>query len=156
VEQRLSLVTLGVTDLARARSFYEALGWVTGAAPGDDVVFFQAGGMILALWGRLQLADDSGVTDAGGWGGVTLAQNVRSPAEVDRVLADRGRRRDDRPAGSGDVLGRLRGRLRRPRRPPVGGRAQPALDASGRRLDQPLRLTAASTGSDPARSGSRR
>jgi catechol 2,3-dioxygenase-like lactoylglutathione lyase family enzyme len=69
VEQRLSLVTLGVTDLARARSFYEALGWVTGAAPGDDVVFFQAGGMILALWGRLQLADDSGVTDAGGWGG---------------------------------------------------------------------------------------
>jgi hypothetical protein len=91
VEQRLSLVTLGVTDLARARSFYEALGWVTGAAPDDDVVFFQAGGMILALWGRSQLAEDSGVTDAGGWGGVTLAQNVHSPADVDRVLAEADR-----------------------------------------------------------------
>ena len=52
MEQRLSLVTLGVRDLARARAFYEALGWTTGAAPDDDVVFFQAGGMIVALWGR--------------------------------------------------------------------------------------------------------
>ena len=52
MDQRLSLVTLGVGDLARARAFYEALGWSTGAAPGDDVVFFQAGGMIVALWDR--------------------------------------------------------------------------------------------------------
>jgi hypothetical protein len=88
VEQRLSLVTLGVADLARARAFYEALGWRTGAAPADDVVFFQSGGMIVALWGRDQLAEDSGVEDSGGWGGVTLAHNVRSPEEVDAVIAE--------------------------------------------------------------------
>jgi uncharacterized protein len=88
MEQRLSLVTLGVSDLGRSRAFYEALGWTTGAEPSDDVVFFQAGGMIVALWGRDQLAADSGVTDAGGWGGVTLAHNVRSPQEVDAVIAE--------------------------------------------------------------------
>jgi uncharacterized protein len=88
VEQRISLVTLGVADLERARQFYEALGWKTNAAPGDDVVFFQAGGMILALWGRDRLAEDSGVEDRGGFGGVTLAHNVRSPAEVDRVMEE--------------------------------------------------------------------
>jgi catechol 2,3-dioxygenase-like lactoylglutathione lyase family enzyme len=87
MEQRVSLVTLGVSDLARARAFYEGLGWTTGAAPGDDVVFFQAGGAIVGLWSREQLAEDSGVTDSGGWGGVTLAHNVRSPAEVDTVMA---------------------------------------------------------------------
>jgi catechol 2,3-dioxygenase-like lactoylglutathione lyase family enzyme len=88
VEQRLSLVTLGVADLSRARAFYEALGWTTGASPADDVVFFQAGGMILALWSREQLAEDSVVEDSGGWGGVTLAHNVRSPEEVDAVIAE--------------------------------------------------------------------
>jgi hypothetical protein len=88
VEQRLSLVTLGVSDLGRARRFYEALGWQSGAAPDDDVVFFRAGGTVLALWGRAELAEDSGVEDGGGWGGVTLAHNVRSPEEVDAVLAD--------------------------------------------------------------------
>jgi catechol 2,3-dioxygenase-like lactoylglutathione lyase family enzyme len=88
MEQRLSLVTLGVSDLARARAFYEALGWTTGAAPADDVVFFQAGGMIVALWDRGRLAEDSVVSDSGGWGGVTLAYNTRSPEEVDAVLAE--------------------------------------------------------------------
>jgi catechol 2,3-dioxygenase-like lactoylglutathione lyase family enzyme len=88
VEQRLSLVTLGVGDLARARGFYEALGWQTGASPNDDVVFFQAGCMIVALWGRDQLAEDSAVVDGGGWGGVTLAYNVSSPAEVDAVIEE--------------------------------------------------------------------
>ena len=87
MEQRVSLITLGVGDLDRARRFYEALGWRTGAAPGDDVVFFAAGGMVLALWDRARLAEDSGVTDEGGWGGVTLAHNVRSPEEVDAVMA---------------------------------------------------------------------
>ena len=88
MDQRLSLITLGVADLGRARAFYEALGWTTGAEPGDDVVFFQAGGMILALWDRAKLAEDSCVEDSGGWGGVTLAYNVSSPAEVDGVIAE--------------------------------------------------------------------
>lgn len=88
MQQRLSLVTLGVRDLGRARAFYEALGWRTGAAAGDDVVFFQAGCMIVALWDRALLAEDSGVVDAGGWGGVALAYNVDSPDEVDAVIAE--------------------------------------------------------------------
>lgn len=88
MEQRVSLVTLGVRDLVRARAFYEALGWKTNAAPGDDVVFFQAGCMIVSLWLRAQLAEDSGATDSGGWGGITLAHNVGSPAEVDAVIAE--------------------------------------------------------------------
>jgi predicted lactoylglutathione lyase len=88
VDQRLSLVTLGVADVGQARTFYEALGWTTGAEPGDDVVFFQAGGMVVALWGREQLAEDSVVSDGGGWGGVTLAHNVGSADEVDAVLAE--------------------------------------------------------------------
>jgi catechol 2,3-dioxygenase-like lactoylglutathione lyase family enzyme len=88
VEQRVSLITLGVEDLRRARRFYEALGWTTGAEPDDDVVFFQAGGMVVALWDRGELADDTVVSDGGGWGGITLAHNVRAPEEVDRVLAE--------------------------------------------------------------------
>jgi catechol 2,3-dioxygenase-like lactoylglutathione lyase family enzyme len=88
VEQRLSLVTLGVRDLQRARAFYEALGWRTGAAPEDDVVFFQAGGLVVSLWSRESLAEDSRVEDAHGWGGVTLAYNTRSPEEVDAVIEE--------------------------------------------------------------------
>ncbi len=88
MEQRVSLITLGVSDLPRARAFYEGLGWTTRAEPGDDVVFFQTPGCILALWDRAKLADDSAVTDSDGWGGVTLAHNVRSPEEVEAVLAE--------------------------------------------------------------------
>jgi predicted lactoylglutathione lyase len=88
MEQRVSLVTLGVRDLPRARAFYETLGWRSGAAPEDEVVFFQAGGMIVALWSREELEKDSCVTDTGGWGGITPAHNVGSPEEVDRVLAE--------------------------------------------------------------------
>ena len=91
MEQRVSLITLGVRDLARARAFYAALGWRTRAKPEDDVVFFEAGGTVLALWDRGRLAEDSGVQDAGGWGGVTLAHNVRSAAEVDVVMSEAGR-----------------------------------------------------------------
>jgi uncharacterized protein len=97
MEQRVSLITLGVRDLARARAFYEALGWTTRAAPQDDVAFFQAGGMVVALWDRAQLAEDSGVEDSGGWGGLTLAHNVRSPGEVDAVIEEA------RAAGAGIV-----------------------------------------------------
>jgi catechol 2,3-dioxygenase-like lactoylglutathione lyase family enzyme len=88
MDQRVSLITLGVGDLARSRAFYESLGWKTGAEPGDDVVFFQTGGLIVALWDRGMLARDSGVEDSGGWGGVTLAYNVGSPQAVDGVLVE--------------------------------------------------------------------
>jgi catechol 2,3-dioxygenase-like lactoylglutathione lyase family enzyme len=79
MEPRISLVTLGVTDLARARAFYEALGWRGAQQPDDEVAFFQAGGMIFGLW-----------TALGGHGapGIELAHNVRSPEEVDAVLAE--------------------------------------------------------------------
>jgi len=85
VKQRVNLITLGVEDLERARSFYDALGWTTGADPGDDVVFFQAGEMVVALWDRARLAEDSCVEDSPGWGGVTLAVNFGSREEVDAV-----------------------------------------------------------------------
>ena len=88
MDQRLSLITLGVADLPRARAFYEALGWRTSAGPDDDVVFFQANCMVVALWSRERLAEDSGVDDNGGWGGIVLAYNTRSPAEVDAVIEE--------------------------------------------------------------------
>jgi predicted lactoylglutathione lyase len=88
VKQRISLITLGVADLERSRAFYEAVGWTTGAEPGADVAFFQAGNMVLALWDRARLAEDSGVEDGGGWGGVTLALNFASPAEVDETVEE--------------------------------------------------------------------
>jgi len=88
MRQRVTLITLGVGDLERARRFYEAIGWRTNAAPGDDVAFFQAGDMVVALWDRERLAEDSCVDDAPGWGGVTLAVNRASPAEVDRVTEE--------------------------------------------------------------------
>ena len=88
MDQRLSLMTLGVSDLGRSRSFYEALGWRSNAAPDDDVVFFQAGGMIVALWDRQNLAEDSGVEDPGGSSGFTLAHNVNSPAEADAIAEE--------------------------------------------------------------------
>ena len=88
MDQRLSLITLGVHDLPRARAFYEALGWRSPSKPEEDVAFFQAGGMIVALWGRAQFAEDSGVPDGGGWGGVALAYNARSREDVDTVLAE--------------------------------------------------------------------
>jgi hypothetical protein len=85
VEQRVSLITLGVADVAASRAFYERLGWQVGLDV-EETVFFQAGGLVVTLWGRDKLAADSGVEDRGGWGGVTLAHNVRSAREVDRVI----------------------------------------------------------------------
>ena len=86
MEPRISLVTLGVTDLARARAFYEQLGWKGQQV--QDTVFVQAGGLGLVLWGRSDLTDDAGITDDGGsYGGVAFAQNVRSPEEVDEIVA---------------------------------------------------------------------
>ena len=85
MEQRLSLLTLGVADLDASRRFYEALGW-RETPRAEGVVFFQAGGMVVALWERAALAADSGVDDTGGWGGITLAHNVSSPEAVDSVI----------------------------------------------------------------------
>lgn len=88
MEQRISLVTLGVADLARARTFYERLGWQGQEL--EQTVFFQAGGMVVVLWGRDKLADDAGLTNKStdGFGGIALAQNVRSRADVDAALAE--------------------------------------------------------------------
>ena len=88
MRQRVGVITLGVRNLARARRFYESLGWKTGAEPGDDVAFFQAGDMVVALWDRAKLAEDSCVGDAPGWGGVTLALNLGSPEEVDAATEE--------------------------------------------------------------------
>ena len=87
MDQRLSLITLGVADVDVARRFYERLGWRVGLDV-QETVFFQVGGMIVGLWGRDRLAADSGVSDAGGWGGITLAHNVASAGEVDRVIEE--------------------------------------------------------------------
>jgi uncharacterized protein len=89
MEQRLSLVTLGVADLERSRRFYEdGLGWRRGNAHAE-VVFFQLGGIVLALFARTALAADAGLAAAGsGFGGIVLAYNARSRAEVDAVLAE--------------------------------------------------------------------
>jgi catechol 2,3-dioxygenase-like lactoylglutathione lyase family enzyme len=88
MEQRVSLITLGVADLDRAKAFYEALGWKSNTPRELEVVFFQAGGMVLALWDRDKNAQDSGVQPGTGYGGVTLAYNARSPVEVDTVIAE--------------------------------------------------------------------
>jgi uncharacterized protein len=86
VEQRISLVTLGVADVPRARAFYERLGWRGQEV--EETVFFQAGGVAVVLWSRENVAEDAGIADPGtdGFGGVTLAHNVRAEAEVDEVL----------------------------------------------------------------------
>jgi uncharacterized protein len=86
VEQRVSLITLGVADLAATRRFYEALGWRCKEV--EETVFVQAGGSAIVLWGRDKLAADAGIEDTGsdGFGGVALAHNVRSRAEVDEII----------------------------------------------------------------------
>jgi uncharacterized protein len=86
VKQSVSLITLGVSDYTRAKSFYEALGWST-ALDIEDTAFFQANGIVLVLWGRDKLAADSGIADDGAnWSGIALAHNVGSREEVDEVI----------------------------------------------------------------------
>ena len=125
MEQRVSLVTLGVADHGAARAFYERLGWHCTLEV-EETAFFQTGCLVVALWSRDKLAADSGVTDGGGWGGVTLAHNVRSALEVDRVL--------DQAQAAGAAIARaparrLYRRVHRPRRPSLGGRLQSRLRA---------------------------
>lgn len=88
MEQRLSVVTLGVADLELSRTFYRNLGWKEGPGSSEDVVFFQLNGFVLGLWDRERLAEDSAVGDEGGWGGVTLAYNTRSESQVDAVIEE--------------------------------------------------------------------
>ncbi|MFD8635970.1 VOC family protein [Streptomyces sp. NPDC059533] len=87
MEQRISLVTLGITDLARAKAFYAALGW--RGTEVEETVFHQAGGLALVLWDRRKLAADCGLPESPaptGFGGIALAHNVRTDAEVDALL----------------------------------------------------------------------
>jgi len=89
MEQRVSLITLGVADLKRSREFYERLGWRRSMAKAEGVVFFQAGGMALALYPRDELAKDAEIApDGHGFCGISLAYNARSREEVDLVLAE--------------------------------------------------------------------
>jgi hypothetical protein len=94
MEQRLSLVTLGVRDLARARKFYEqGLGWTRSGGVEGEVAFYQLGGMILGLWGRDELAGDvrlklAPVTPGESFGGLALAYNTRNEVAVDAVLRE--------------------------------------------------------------------
>src|SRR4051795_3999910 len=168
MEQRLSLITLGVADVPRARAFYEALGWTCNTDPAMDVAFFQLGGMVLAVWSREQLAEDSTVTDGGGWGGVTLAYNVRSPEEVDAALGEaeaRGRRSGGRaPRRSGAatrassstptaIRGRSRTTRAGPSSPtaPCGSSDQPLAGDSTTQVSHAAIITRDATASAAAR-----
>jgi len=89
MEQRLSIVTLGVSDVALSRQFYERLGWSASSTSNDNIVFFQLGGIAFALYGRAALAEDANLPAPGDcFGGATLAYNVRQKSDVDRVLAE--------------------------------------------------------------------
>ena len=89
MEPRLSFVTLGVADVAAARAFYERLGFKASSASQESVAFFDAGGVVLALFGRAALAEDAHVDDnKPGFSGIALAHNVNAPEDVDRVLAE--------------------------------------------------------------------
>jgi len=89
MEQRISIITLGVADLSRSREFYERLGWRRSVPDAEGIVFFQAGGMVLALFRRHELAKDANVAnDGSGFSGFTLAYNVRSRDDVDAILAE--------------------------------------------------------------------
>jgi len=89
MEPRLSLVTLGVSDVRRSRVFYEALGFKAGRASEESVTFFPAGGVVLALFGRSTLAEDATVADSKpGFSGVALAHNARSEGDVDKALKE--------------------------------------------------------------------
>lgn len=89
MEQRVSIITLGVADLARSREFYERLGWQRSMAKAEGIVFFQGGGMALALYPRHELARDANIrADGHGFTGFSLAYNARNREEVDSVIAE--------------------------------------------------------------------
>jgi catechol 2,3-dioxygenase-like lactoylglutathione lyase family enzyme len=133
MEQRLSVVTLGVANLGRACEFYErGLGWRRGNA-GDEIAFYQLDGMILALYPRAALAEDAGLpNEPARFGGITLAYNTR-----DKAPGHGGRRHRSETRARG-LLGRLLRHFRGSRRTPLGGRLEPPLvaDRSRRRAAQ--------------------
>ena len=89
MEQRVSIITLGVADLKRSQEFYERLGWRRSMAKAEGIVFFQAGGMALALYPRHELAKDANIAPEGhGFSGIALAYNARTHAEVDSMLEE--------------------------------------------------------------------
>jgi len=89
MQPRISLITLGVASIARSRQFYEKLGFVASSASNENVVFFQAGSMALALYGREALAEDATISSVGtGFSGITLAHNVHQEQDVDALLAE--------------------------------------------------------------------
>jgi predicted lactoylglutathione lyase len=91
VEQRVTLITLGVSDYARAKAFYAAMGW-SPALEVEDTAFYQGNGVIITLWGREKLSPDMGIPDDGArWSGIALAHNVGSREEVDELI-ERARR----------------------------------------------------------------
>ena len=89
MKQSVALVTLGVSDYARAKAFYEALGW-TAALDIEETAFFVANGVVVVLWAREKLAADMGIADDDGarWSGIALAHNVGTDEEVDRVVGE--------------------------------------------------------------------
>ena len=133
MDQRLSVITLGVEDVPRAKAFYEQLGWKVAFTDGD-IVMFQAGPMIVSLWSRAKLAEDSGVAaPPDGWGGFTLGYAVRSAAEVDELCgraAEAGASVTRAPVE--EVL-RLLGRVRGPRRAHLGDRLDRVAHRARRR-----------------------
>jgi len=124
MQQSVSLVTLGVADYARAKAFYEALGW-SPALEVQETTFFQANGVILVLWGRDKLAADMGIPDDGSrWSGIALAHNVGSPAEVHDVIELARRNGAEITREPADTFyGGVRGCLPRSRRTRLGDRA---------------------------------
>ena len=133
MDQRLSLITLGVSDLARARAFYEALGWQHERRARRRRRLLPGELHGRALWSRERLAEDSGVEDNGGWGGITLAYNTRSPEEVDAVIEEaRARGRRDHARAGRDLLGRL---LRRCSATPTATRGRSRTTRAGRSSD---------------------
>jgi predicted lactoylglutathione lyase len=89
LEQRLSIVTLGVEDLESSTGFYERLGWRRSMTKSAGIMFFQVGGTVLALYPRHALAEDANLAENGhGFRGFSLAYNTRSREEVDSVLAE--------------------------------------------------------------------
>jgi hypothetical protein len=89
VEQRISIITLGVSNLERSGRFYERLGWRRSMAKAEGIIFFQAGGMALALYPRSHLAKDANLPPEGhGFPGIAIAYNARTREEVDKVMAE--------------------------------------------------------------------